>query len=205
MMLSELELVNFFPGSTITTRFGWDKDPPGPRIHHAVDRAGPGDVRLPFDAEKVEWIDADGQGNSVIRAFADGGALELRMLHFIRAEIDPDFLHAALAGHAVKEGAKIGPTGNKGLSVATVPGGTGRHVHYSLLLRPGIYDDELDALSPGWRVDLRDQLAHEHGPAFIRECTARGVIWINPEAMQKQDPWTGKARIIIDTARILNF
>jgi hypothetical protein len=204
MILSELGLANFFPGSTITTRFGWDKDPPGPRLHHAVDRAGPGVVHLPFDAEKVEWIDADAQGNSVIRAFADSGALELRMLHFLKEEVDPAFLHAALKGGPAPSGFPIGPTGNKGIFVASSEG-TGRHVHYSLLLKPGVYDEDLDQIAPGWNIDLKDQLVNEHGSAFIRECAARGVRWINTKALEKVDPWTGKARILIDTAGVLGF
>jgi len=92
MELKDLRTDIFFPDSTITTPFGWDAEtfPDAPRIHHAIDRAGPGVIRLPFDAERLEWAGADANGCSVLRAFALDGALELRMLHFIREHHGPD-------------------------------------------------------------------------------------------------------------------
>lgn len=204
MHLSELSLDVFFPGSTITTRFGWDRDPPGPRIHHAVDRAGPGVVRLPFDAERIEWVDADANGCSVLRAFADGGALELRMLHFLREELDPAVREAANSSGGLGAGQVIGPAGNKGMSISG-NGGDGRHVHYQLMLKPRIYDGELEHLAPLWSVDRKDELARRYGPTFLRECAARGIAWINEQALERSDPWTGRQRIIIDTAGILGL
>jgi hypothetical protein len=204
MNLQELDLDNFFPGSSITTRFGWDLDPPGPRIHHAVDRAGPGIVCLPFAAERVEWTDEDANGCSVLRVFADGDALELRLLHFIKAELSPGILAAVAAKQGLPSGQPIGPTGNKGLSVSTI-GGDGRHVHYQLMLKPGIYDEELNHIAPAWAIDRRDALSAKYGPVFVRECASRRVTWINERALQRADPWTGRQRIIIDSARILGL
>jgi hypothetical protein len=209
MLLKELKLENFFPGSTITTLFGWDKDPPGPRIHHAIDRAGQGIVTLPFEAERIEWIDHDGLGCSVLRAFADDGALELRLLHFNKEELSPGILPAAAAGAGLPKGQPIGPTGNTGLSIARVrPDGTkgdGRHVHYQLMLKPGHYEAELDELCPGWQNDDKQELSRALGEAFVTECAARKVAWINTKALCRSDPWTGRLRIIIDTAEILGL
>jgi hypothetical protein len=204
MNLGELDLENFFPGSTITTRFGWDLDPPGPRIHHAIDRAGKGIVCLPFAAERMEWVDEDANGCSVLRAFADGGAFELRLLHFIKAELSPGILAAVQARQGLPSGQPIGPAGNKGLSVSLF-GGDGRHVHYQLMLKPGIYDQELEHILPGWSIDRRDELARRYGPAFVRECATRGITWINEQALERADPWTGRQRIIIDSAGILGL
>jgi hypothetical protein len=205
MKLFDIQTGLFYPGSSITTRFGWDPDPPGPRIHHAVDRAGSAAiVCLPFAAERVEWIDEDANGCSVLRAFCDDSTLELRMLHFLRAELSPGILEAVAKGRPTLTGQPIGPAGNKGLAVSK-HGGDGRHVHYQLMLVPGAYDAELDTLAPTWSVDRRKELAARYGPAFLRDCVAREVAWINERALCRRDPWTGRLRIIIDSAGILGL
>jgi hypothetical protein len=206
MKLTDLRESIFFPGSSITTPFGWDAEtfPDAPRIHHAIDRAGPGVIRLPFDAERIEWIGADANGCSVLRAFALDGALELRMLHFIRDELKPEILRSAVVGRGAPAGIELGPAGNKGLSVSTTRG-DGRHLHYQLMLRPGAFDAELDQLTPAWSTNQREALAKRWGIAFLRECVTRKITWINGIALERMDPWTGRKRIIIDSAGILGL
>ena len=153
---------------------------------------------MPIEAERVEWYDADAQGNSVIRAFAHDRTVELRMLHFIKEELNPAFLELALKRAAVPAGMEIGPVGNKGLSVAAA-GGTGRHVHYSLMLTPLIYDDYLDETFPGWNIDKSEEYEKRYGPAFVVERAKRQVIWYSDRALCKMDPWTGKRRYIVDS------
>lgn len=206
MRLIDIKPGAFFPGSVITTRFGWDPVPPGPRIHHAVDRAGTGIVCLPFDAERAEFIRADAQGNSVLRLFAAGGALELRLLHFLPGELSGEIQAAChiKRGRPLPAGTPIGPAGNAGLSVS-VTGGDGRHVHYSLLLSPGAYDAELSRLAPGWSSDASPAWRAQYGEAFDKEKRTRGIRWINGLALIKHDPWTGKDRIIVNTASVMGL
>ena len=118
----------FFPGSVVTTPFGWDDRtfPGRPRIHPAVDRAGKGIVHSPIAATRVIWIDNDAEECSVLRLLFVGG--EIRLLHFIRSELDSGALAAGIAGASLDLGAPLGPTGNHGLSVSK-SGGDGRHVH----------------------------------------------------------------------------
>lgn len=205
MRLSEIQTGLFYPGSVITTRFGWDLDPPGPRLHHAIDRAGSASiVCLPFAAERVQWIDSDANGCSVLRVFADSGAIELRMLHFLGDELSPGIPYAIKGGHGLLCGQPIGPAGNMGLSVSK-HGGDGRHVHYQLMLIPGVFDDELSAIAPTWNVDRRKELAVRYGSAFLRECAVRQVTWINERALCRMDPWTSKPRVIIDSVGLLGL
>ena len=200
------DVAGFYPESVITTRFGWDATtfPGAPRIHHAVDRAGPGIVRIPFDADRVEWHDADAQGNSVLRAFADGGAMELRMLHFLPGELSAELRESIKHAREVPRGTPIGPVGNKGIAVAAA-GGTGRHVHYSLMLMPGFYDDQLDEVAPGWRLDRTAEFSRLYGSHFVVERTRRAIRWMNDKVICKGDPWTNAERLVVDSATIFGL
>jgi len=187
----------FFPKSTVTTKFGWDDKtyPRSPRIHHAVDRAGPGVVSVPIDVDRVKWVDEDGLGCSVLRL--QGNGFELRCLHFIKTELNATLVDAIKNYLSVKSGVVIGPAGNKGLSVAS-KGGTGRHVHYQLLLEPGAYDDQLDAIHPGWLDNKIPEYTAKYGKKFTIEIAYRGILWMNEVAMEKYDPWFGKRLYCVD-------
>jgi hypothetical protein len=191
----------FFPGSTVTTRFGWDTDPPGPRIHHAIDRAGSGIVHSPIAASSSAWIDNDAQACSVIRLIIDGG--ELRLLHFIRSELVEDTLQDLLKGASIEAGQPLGPTGNHGLSIPS-KGGTGRHVHYSLVLKPGAYDKDLaDHFGPGWKNDWSADYRAKYGRAYIEEAAKRGVRWANDSIIAKADPYAdGRLRFYVNTTTL---
>lgn len=196
----------FFPHSTITTGFGWDPYtyPGHPRIHTAVDRAGKGIVHTPIAAEKTAWLDNDAEGCSVFRLFFDGG--EFRMLHFLRGELDSGALAAALAGAPLGQGAPIGPTGNHGLSVSK-SGGDGRHVHYSLILEPGAYDEDLKTLAgAGWNSDHSADYRSRLGPAFIAQAAQRGIRWMNAFIIARADPYyDGKLRFYVNTDRLFSM
>jgi hypothetical protein len=196
----------FFPSSTITTGFGWDPltFPGHPRIHTAVDRAGKGIVHSPVSASRTAWIDNDAEGCSVFRLFFDGG--EFRMLHFLRAELDSGALAAAIAHAPLAKGAPIGPTGNHGLSVP-MNGGTGRHVHYSLILEPGAYDNDLQVLSGGsWNSDRTSDYRAKYGAPFISQAAQRGIQWMNEFCIARNDPYyDGKLRFYINTYRFFGM
>lgn len=198
MNLPELHPEVFFPDSIPTTPFGWDPVtfPEAPRIHHAVDRAGAGVVSAPFAASRVAWVDQDAQGNSVLRLFA--GPLELRMLHFRKAELAREVLSAVEAGTGLPAGQPLAPAGDVGI-------GTGRHLHYQFMLTPVEEYPEIDELAPGWLEDDSGKMRERYGMAFVREVAARSILWINERALCRRDPWTGKLRLIIDSAGILGL
>jgi hypothetical protein len=191
----------FLPGSQIAVGFGWDpctfKN--RPRIHTAIDRAGMGIVRSPIAAEKTAWIDNDAEYCSVFRLFFAGG--ELRMLHFIRGELDSGALAAALVGAGLEIGAPIGPTGNHGLSVSS-NGGNGRHVHYSIILEPGVYNDDLEArLGASWNSDYSANFRAKYGPAFIDQVKQRCITWMNTKVIARHDPYyNGALRFYVNPA-----
>jgi hypothetical protein len=189
----------FFPGSTVTTRFGWDEYtfPGRPRIHPAIDRAGRGTISVPVDAASSQWIRADSQGCSVLRLFFRGG--ELRMLHFNQAELSNGALAKALVGAPIAKGEKIGPAGNTGLSVSK-SGGDGRHLHLSLVLEPGTYDDQLcRVIGDGWNVDRAVSWRDRYGRPFIDECSRRSITWMNQHVIARYDPYyNGRMRYYID-------
>lgn len=199
-------LSNFFPGSIITTDFGWDPWTfrGRPRIHVAVDRAGPGLVRSPIEAEQSSWIDNDAEGCSVFRLFFEGG--EFRMLHFLREELDSGALASAITHAPLALGAPIGPVGNHGLSVPS-RGGSGRHVHYSLILEPGIYDDDLAVLvGERWAEDLSSTYRTRLGPAFTSQVTIRGIQWMNESIIARKDPYyNGALRFYLNTNRLFGL
>jgi len=201
----KLSLDDFFPRSVITTPFGWDTKtfPTRPRLHHAVDRAGSGIVHTPVEAESSQWIDDDAEGCSVLRLFFPGG--EFRMLHFIRGELESAVLSAALVKAPIPAGTPIGPTGNHGLSVP-LNGGTGRHVHYCLILEPGVYDDKLKILAgAGWNNDHMSDYRSQYGKAFIADTAARGVRWMNEFIVARADPYyDGKLRFVVNTTKLWN-
>ncbi|MBL8967012.1 MAG: hypothetical protein JNG85_08385 [Spirochaetaceae bacterium] len=194
----------FFPGAQVTTRFGWDLEPPGPRIHHAIDKAGRGIVCAPFGFERVEWIDRDALGCSVLRCFADSGQIELRILHFLKAELSPGLADAISRGRGLPAGAPLAPAGNVGLSLSR-SGGDGRHVHYSLLLDHTAYGLEMTSLRPGWGVDKRAEFTKRYGPEFEADCKRRQVRWISEVACGKHDPWTQRERVIVDSMAFFGF
>jgi hypothetical protein len=191
----------FFLNSQVTTAFGWDPFTfkARPRIHPALDRAGKGIVFCPVEAERSKWIDDDAEGCSVLRLFFPGG--ELRMLHFIREELDSGALSAGLAGAGLKMGSPIGPTGNHGLS-ASVNGGDGRHVHFSLILEPGAYDDELRAkIGSIWDSDYSADYRARYGTPFIDEAKKRGITWMNARIIARHDPYySGAIRFYVNPA-----
>jgi hypothetical protein len=191
----------FFPGSQVTTAFGWDPYTfrNRPRIHPAIDRAGKGLVHSPLKAERSAWIDNDAEGCSVLRLFFEGG--ELRLLHFIRGELDSGALAAAITGAGLEAGAPIGPTGNHGLSVAA-GSGDGRHVHYSLVLEPGVYDDDLATkIGSIWNSDYSSSYRDRYKQPFIDEVRARGITWMNAHIIARHDPYyDGKLRLYINPA-----
>jgi hypothetical protein len=181
----------FFPGSVITTDFGWDtKTFPGkPRIHAALDRAGPSRVHTPIESERSAWLDNDAEGNSVLRLFFPGG--EFRMLHFIRDELDSGCLAAALAGAGLAIGAPIGPVGNHGIFVAS-KGGTGRHVHLSLIVEPDSYDEDLaERIGSGWNTDSSADYLARYGSAYANQVKQRGIEWMNEHLIARHDPYYG--------------
>jgi hypothetical protein len=189
----------FFPGSIVTTPFGWDATsfPGRPRIHPAVDRAGKGIVRSPLAAKKAVWIDNDAEGCSVLRLFFDGG--ELRLLHFIREELDSGALAAGIAGAPLELGAPIGPAGNHGLSVST-KGGDGRHVHCSLILEPKVYDSVLAArIGSIWASDYSKDYRAQYGAAFSAQAAQRGIEWMNAYIIARHDPYySGSIRYFVN-------
>jgi hypothetical protein len=196
----------FFPKSVITTPFGWDAEtfPSAPRLHHAVDRAGKGSVFSPVKAEKVIWIDSDSQGNSVLRLIFLGG--EVRILHFLRDELDSLILASAISNAGIDAGTRIGPAGNKGISISS-SGGDGRHIHYSLILSPGAYDDQLAQLAgPGWNSDRSSDFRAKYGKAFIQEAAIRGVRWMNQYVIAKADPYyVGRIRFVVDSVKLFGL
>jgi hypothetical protein len=189
----------FFPGSTITTRFGWDEDTFAgrPRIHPAIDRAGRGTVYVPVNALSCQWIDADSEGCSVLRLFFPGG--ELRLLHFNRDELDSGILASCLANASISKDSPIGSAGNTGISVSK-RGGDGRHVHLSLIVEPGRYDDQLHrVIGDGWNNDRSSDWRARYGKPFIDECQKRSIFWMNQHIIARYDPYySGKPRFFID-------
>jgi hypothetical protein len=191
----------FLPGSAVTTGFGWDPFtfPARPRIHPAIDRAGKGVVRAPIAADRTAWIDNDAEFCSVFRIFFLGG--ELRMLHFIRDELDSGALASALAGAGLEIGSPIGPTGNHGLSVSSGKG-DGRHVHYSLIFEPGVYNEDLEErLGSSWNADYSSSFGSKYGPAYIAEAKKRGITWANTKVIARHDPYyNGALRFYVHPA-----
>ncbi|HOX30895.1 MAG TPA: hypothetical protein PLB91_01115 [Spirochaetales bacterium] len=191
----------FLPGSQVTTGFGWDPYtfPSRPRIHTAIDRAGPGVVRCPLEAERSVWIDDDAEGCSVLRLFFSGG--ELRLLHFIRGELDSGALAAGLSGAGLALGDPIGPAGNHGLSVKA-KGGTGRHVHCSLVLEPGQYDGDLEArIGSIWHNDYSTDYRARYGQPFVAQAKQRGIKWMNAHIIARFDPYyNGALRFYVNPA-----
>lgn len=197
----------FLPYSLVTTDFGWDPwtFPGRPRIHPAVDRAGSGIVRSPVAAARSQWINNDAEGSSVLRLFFEGG--EFRMLHFIREELDSGALAAAIAGAPLALGAAIGPTGNHGLSVSKNGKGTGRHVHYSLVLEPGVYDDDLRyQVGRDWNADRTGEYRSKYGPDFSAQVTQRGISWMNEIVIARNDPYyNGSLRYYVNTGKLFDL
>jgi hypothetical protein len=191
----------FLSNSQVTTGFGWDpytfKN--RPRIHPAIDRAGRGIVRSPLKARRAIWIDDDAEGCSVLRLLFEGG--ELRLLHFIRGELDSGALAAAIAGAGLEIGSPLAPTGNHGLSVSSGKG-DGRHVHYSLVLEPGAYDDDLLArIGQIWNSDYTSTYRARYGQSFIVDAAKRGITWMNAHVIARHDPYyDGKLRFYVNPA-----
>ena len=192
----------YFPSSQVSVGFGWDPFtfPGRPRIHTAIDRAGPGVVRCPVKAERSAWIDDDAEDCSVLRLFFPGG--ELRLLHFIRGELDSGALAAGLAKAGLALGAPIGPAGNHGLSVSSRKGGDGRHVHCSLILEPGQYDDDLAArIGASWNSDRSADYRSHYGQPFIAQASQRGITWMSAHIIARHDPYySGALRFYVDPA-----
>ena len=123
------------------------------------------------------------------------------MLHFIRAEIDKATLELALAHRPIPMGTTIGKTGNHGLSVSQ-NGGSGKHVHYSLILEPGKYDDALESsFGPGWKDDQRAAMRKAYGQVFDDQVKKRGIQWMNENIIAREDPYYNSAlRYYVNTA-----
>lgn len=194
MLLSHASV--FFPGSVITTRFGWDPTPPGPRIHHAIDRAGPGDLYTPEDYLRATWIPKDAQGNTILRLIGEGR--ELRIYHLYLTELSPTLREAIGLGKDVPAGTKIGPAGNVGIFVASAKG-TGRHAHYVYYVDPQQHEEELDKRLTGWQINRIKEIEAKLGRAFTDEIKKREISAYNDLAITKLDPWTKRVRVIVNT------
>jgi hypothetical protein len=194
-----------FPGSSITTGFGWDKMtfPKAPRIHHAIDRAGKGNIFCPIDAGRVKWLDEDSNGCSVLRLIGDG--IEIRMLHFIKDEVNPAVMDAVANKSALAISTVIGPAGNKGQSVSTVKGGSGRHLHYQTMLEPGVHDRFLASVRADWDVDNTKVFTAQYGKLFTAEVKKRGIWWMNDYVIFKHDAISASEKYVIDSTVFFNL
>lgn len=199
MKLKDIEAGTFFPGRVVTTKFGWDPDKRfGPRIHHAVDYAHEksGMTFVPFNAMRVEFINKDSQGNSVLRLMSPN--LELRLFHYRREELSLEILQATRLKLGIRSGSPLAPPGDVGI-------GSGRHVHAQLVLTPGVFEGELDFMKPGWNESVYDQYEELYGDAFVKEFAKRRCGWISSCALSRIDPYAQAERILIDTETILGM
>jgi hypothetical protein len=208
-----------YPSSTITVPFGWDSKtfPDAPRIHHAIDRALPdkliaskgfrrGDypVFAPCNFDGAAWIDADATGSSVLRLIKADGA-ELRILHFIKAELFPGVARA-IGETGISEGAPIGPAGNQGLSVSKT-GGDGRHIHYSWIIPIARYtSNALDRkYGERWRVSETKKWNDLYGEPFRKDLIKRGISSINADFIIKTDPYIPGNVLIVNSYTIMGL
>lgn len=202
-------LKDFFSGSIITTPFGWDRgpadaanlDPCGnvwPRLHHAIDRFGREVVESPIDAEAVIFLPRDAQGNSVLRLIGDDA--EARLYHFRQAEFSDEAAAAIETGGKLAMGAPIAPAGDVGLGFG------GAHLHYSIILWPGAYDDFLkEALGDEWDIDRTAAMAAQYGKPFLGQIAQRRVKWMNDAIIARVDPFSGRLGYFVDSWRIFGL
>lgn len=208
MRLDDIDGKKFFPGARVTTAFGWDEgpanraslDPSGsvwPRIHHALDLAGAGNVCCPFAPTLTKWDEDDGLGDSRLRI--KGHGIEFRMLHFRREELNEETRVLILQGLPIDEGAAIGPAGDVGISF-------GRHVHLEIILEPGARDSELyRMLGDRWNLDRQPYYAALYKKVYTDQVKKRKVLWMNEAIVSKVDPITGREAFYIDPRHILGL
>jgi hypothetical protein len=186
---------DWFTGKLSANNFGWDpltlKNSDAniwPRIHLGDDFS-PKDGRvfenpiLTIISGRVEWIDADDQGNSVLRQFA--GDIEIRYYHLRKAELSRA-VKDALENHTPLEaGTVIGPCGDVGL-------GHGRHIHVAIVAADGT--DLSAILGQGWDEDRTDDLAARYGKVFLEKAHApnRRIIKMNDLMIYRIDGMTCK-------------
>lgn len=190
-------------GSEVTTGFGWDVGPENadpltwPRIHHAIDRYGPGDICAPFDAGVARWIARDSLGCSVLRLMS--GQAELRLVHINPPELDPDFFSLAFKMRPIPKGMRLGPCGNTGVSYGK---NAGRHLHYLYMVMPGAFSQELTTLAPGWEKNDMPDLSKVHGIAFDREIDKRVIVSMNESVIRRWDPYWGREMLVLNTEKL---
>lgn len=208
--MTSFKAITLFPeGSQVTTGFGWDVgpknvkdiDPLGkvwPRIHPAIDRVGPGDMRNPIESTRVEWRDSDSGGNSLLRLI--GNNCELRLLHINKSEFDKDTWEYLQKKKNIQKGMRIAPCGNTGISFGN---DGGRHVHYSFLIVPGVFDSELNnKFGEYWNENKYSDLVIKYGDAFTAQCKTRAISWINSYALRYWDRYWGRSMIVLNTEKV---
>jgi hypothetical protein len=219
MKLPRFNSSDIFPGGySITTGFGWDIGPserakidPGgdtwPRIHPATDYASSGLIYSPMDFAWTQWIPKDSLGCSILRLLdcpiEKGFAFELRMVHINENEmVKKKTLPELHEMRSMKKGTPIAPTGNTGSSFGL---NGGRHLHCFPIIRPGIFEDELDErFGDLWREDHAEEMASAYGQRFLDEMTKRGISKINPFALWKQDPYWKREIIVLNIQKIFD-
>lgn len=204
----------FFPRSVVTVPFGVDAKTFGePRLHIAVDRALPltleprfGEFPVCNPATLIKTVlypdDGTTLHGSMIRLV--GASFEIRMLHFIPAELRPAALARLRSGTPLDRGDAIGPAGNKGLAVSNI-GGSGRHVHYTLVLKPGVHDEELAARWPDWKKDETPQWGETYGAVIREELRRKNVQWGNAHVIARIDPHWGVLTYQVDSMGLLGL
>ena len=192
-------------GSVVTTGFGWDSGPVGnkhpevwPRIHHAIDRAGPGIMTVPVTFDFAQWIPKDSLGCSVLRLI--NPREELRLLHINVSEMEPVTLDKLIQGKPLNKLDKIAPCGNTGMSFGD---NGGRHVHYTYMVLPGSYDDELiERFGDCWKQDKIPSMLANFGPDVARQIKARRISWMNSYVVCKVDPYWEKLMYVMNTEMV---
>ena len=203
--LPRFNLINLLPnGSQLTTPFGWDIGPKNgsmsiwPRIHHAVDRVGPGFISVPFDMTSSAFIEKDSQGCSEVRLFFNYG--ELRILHINKNEILTESLERLINNKPFLQGEKLGPCGNTGISIGN---NDGRHIHYSFIIEKEYYDEDIsNRFGEWWKKDDIPQLKEKYGQLFTNQVKQRAISMMNSYAIIKLDPFWKKEVIILNTEKV---
>jgi hypothetical protein len=192
---------SWFPRGVSANNFGWDPLTAEnsdaaiwPRIHLGCDfwpadgNAAAHPIRA-IVSGKVAWIEADIQGNSVLRQFA--GDLELRYYHLRKEELSAA-ARTAIESHVIlAAGIDIGPCGDVGL-------GHGRHVHVVIVASE--WADLSSILGQGWDEDRTGELAERYGKVFLEKAHApnRNIIKMNDLMIYRVDGMTGKRAYYIN-------
>lgn len=215
MNIPKFRSIDLLPnGSEVTTGFGWDIGPKNvdelqknitpkvwPRIHHAIDEIGTGEMTIPFDCDLGEWIAIEPTFKySVLRLIKD--SCELRILHINENEFNKDALQLIKTKRKLKKGLRLAPCGNTGISFGE---NCGRHVHYSFYMNPGIpaYEEEMNnKFGFYWKEDKTKDLAVRYGQRFIDQVASRGIVWMNSYCIKKWDKYWGRNMCILNTKKV---